>query len=176
MRTVHLAPEAGFVEILDEDGEPCVPGEVGEIVATGFLRETQPFVRYRTGDLAALATSICECGRGAPVLARLEGRVDDYVFGADGRRVGRLSHVPKGLPGVLAMQFVQRRPGEISAHVVCENELEPGVAATIRERLHARLGEATEVQVRQVSSLSRTERGKIRGVIRETGQDAGVVT
>jgi phenylacetate-CoA ligase len=164
--SLHLSPDAGIVEILDETDGRCAPGEVGEIVATGFVRESQPLVRYRTGDLGSLASEPCACGRGTPVLASLEGRVDDYVVGADGRRVGRLSHVPKGLPGVLAMQFVQQRPGQVSAHVVCENELDTAVATTIRERLVERLGEGMEIEVRQVPDLVRTPRGKIRGIVR----------
>jgi phenylacetate-coenzyme A ligase PaaK-like adenylate-forming protein len=164
--SLHLSPDAGIVEILDEADELCARGEVGEIVATGFVRESQLLVRYRTGDLGSLALGPCACGRHTPILASLEGRVDDYVVGADGRRVGRLSHVPKGLPGVLAMQFVQQRPGQISAHVVSENELDPAVAATIRDRLVERLGEGMTIEVRQVADLVRTPRGKIRGIIR----------
>ena len=165
--TLHLSPDAGIVEILDEHGDPS---DMGEIVATGFLREAQPLIRYRTGDLARLGSERCRCGRSMPVLESLEGRVDDYVVGADGRRVGRLSHVPKGLPGVLAMQFVQSRPGEIAARVVCEDVLEDATSTIIRERLRERLGERTVIEVQQVAALERTPRGKIRGVIREPGE------
>ncbi len=44
---LHVSPDAGLVEILRPDGTPCPPGEVGEVVTTGFLRKYQPFVRYR---------------------------------------------------------------------------------------------------------------------------------
>jgi len=164
--SLHVAEDAGLVEILREDGSPCAEGEVGEIVGTGFLCDSQPLIRYRTGDLASARRQTCGCGRTTLVLLGLEGRVDDVVVGADGRRVGRLSHVPKGLPGVLAMQFVQERPGAVVARAVCEGMLQPGVSDEIRRRLADRLGSATEIEVEQVSSLERTARGKIRGVIR----------
>ena len=46
-------PAVGIVEILREDGSPCAPGEVGEIVATGLLNDAMPLIRYRLGDYAA---------------------------------------------------------------------------------------------------------------------------
>jgi phenylacetate-CoA ligase len=164
--TLHVAEDAGIVEILREDGSACAEGEIGEIVGTGFIRESQPLVRYRTGDLASVRRGPCGCGRTTLVLLGLEGRVDDVVIGADGRRVGRLSHVPKELPGVLAMQFVQERPGAVLAHVVCEGVLGEDVRGEIRRRLVDRLGTATEIGIEQVDALERTARGKIRGVIR----------
>jgi phenylacetate-CoA ligase len=167
--SLHVFPDAGIVEILDTDGRRCVNGEVGEIVATSFIRWLQPLIRYRTGDLGALSDEGCSCGRQTPILAALEGRVDDIVVGADGRRVGRLSHVPKGLPGVIAMQFVQRRAGAIAAHVVATDVLDDHTRSEIRTRLLERLGSGTAVDVIQVSELQRTARGKIRGVIRDGG-------
>jgi phenylacetate-CoA ligase len=170
--SMHVSPDAGLVEILDESGARCPAGIVGEIVGTGFLHLTQPLVRYRTGDLGSLATEPCACGRATPILATLEGRVDDVVIGGDGRRVGRLSHVPKGLPGVVAMQFVQRAPGRVEAHVLCEGALEDSVRDEIVRRLADRLGRDTEIEVAQVSSLVRTPKGKVRGIVRVTGEAA----
>lgn len=164
--SLHVAEDAGVVEILHEDGTPCAEGEIGEIVGTGFIRESQPLIRYRTGDLASVRRQACGCGRSTLVLLGLEGRVDDVVLGADGRRVGRLSHVPKDLPGVLAMQFVQERPGAVLARVVCERALEPPVRDEIARRLSDRLGSGTAIEIEQVATLERTARGKIRGVIR----------
>lgn len=165
--SLHLSPDAAFVEILDERDRPCAPGTVGEIVGTSFLREAQPLIRYRTGDLGTFSPERCRCGRDTPVLASVEGRVDDVVVTPDGRRVGRLSTVPKHLPGLVACQFVQERPDAIAVHVVCEGELTLEVAETLRARLRERLGEAMEVRVEQVApgALELTPRGKIRGIV-----------
>ncbi|KQU63224.1 hypothetical protein ASG66_02090 [Bacillus sp. Leaf406] len=40
-----------LVEIVDDEGFPVEPGEIGEIVITTLLREAMPFIRYKTGDL-----------------------------------------------------------------------------------------------------------------------------
>ena len=171
--SLHLSPDAALVEILDEHDRPCPPGTVGEIVGTSFVREAQPLIRYRTGDLGALSPDGCACGRETPVLSSVEGRVDDVVVTPDGRRVGRLSTVPKNLPGLVACQFVQERPDRIAAHVVCEGELRPETAEALRTRLRERLGSAMEVHVEQVapSALELSPRGKIRGVVSRIADD-----
>ena len=93
---MHLVPAAGIVEILEEDGSPCAPGEVGEVVATGLLNDAMPLIRYRLGDYAAWAEDQeCPCGNVHPILAHLEGRLDDYLITTDGRKIGRLSTAVK---------------------------------------------------------------------------------
>jgi len=165
--SLHVSLDAALVEILDEDGRRCQPGEVGEIVGTSFLRTAQPLLRYRTGDLGALREGACACGRETPILESLEGRVDDVVATPDGRRVGRLSTVPKNLPGLLACQFVQERADRLVARVVCDGELLAETEGALRARLRERLGSAIAVEVEQVGpdALERTARGKIRGLV-----------
>ena len=51
-----------------------------------------PVIRYRVGDRLTLTDVSLPCRRGRtfPVLASLEGRIDDVLHTADGRRIGRL--------------------------------------------------------------------------------------
>lgn len=75
----HHHPEV-IVEVLDlETGRPAEPGQPGEIVAT-VLDESYPLIRFATGDVGALAPPVpCPCGRNAPKLAGILGRVGDAV-------------------------------------------------------------------------------------------------
>lgn len=43
-----------YLEILDEDDQPCPPGQRGEVTVTGGFNPFLPLLRYRTGDYAAL--------------------------------------------------------------------------------------------------------------------------
>jgi phenylacetate-CoA ligase len=167
---LHVFPDCGYVEILDDDDQPCPPGTFGEIVATSFIREAQPFMRYRTGDMAAWADAPCPCGRQTPILATIEGRLDDILVATDGRRLGRLSTVPKHLPGVVFMQFVQEEPGAVLVRVVCEGPLEQSVTGEVRRRLRTRLGSDFEVEFEKVDALERSARGKIRTVVSSVAQ------
>ncbi|MGH7125970.1 MAG: phenylacetate--CoA ligase family protein, partial [Stellaceae bacterium] len=48
----HVQMEAALVEILDAKGNPCAPGEVGEVVVTPLHNYATPLIRYALGDYA----------------------------------------------------------------------------------------------------------------------------
>ncbi len=57
----HVEPLYGYCEIIDEQG---AASQFGEIVATGFLNNDMPLIRYKTGDMASWSqTPTCKCGR-----------------------------------------------------------------------------------------------------------------
>ena len=73
---MHLSGRC-YVEICDPaTGRPVQPGELGEVVVTPFTAE-YPLVRLGTGDLSRLSEEPCACGRTAPKLMGILGRVDD---------------------------------------------------------------------------------------------------
>jgi phenylacetate-CoA ligase len=106
----HLQPEC-IVEVLDlETGEPAAPGQPGEVVATVF-DEAYPLLRLATGDIATLAPEApCGCGRTAPKLAGLLGRVGDAVK-VKGMfvRGAQVEAVAKRFPEILRVQAVVTR-------------------------------------------------------------------
>jgi phenylacetate-CoA ligase len=59
----HILPDLIVVEIVDEGGGPVPPGELGEVVATPLQVTGMPLLRLKTGDIAALRTTPCPCGR-----------------------------------------------------------------------------------------------------------------
>lgn len=69
----HIMAESIMVEILDENGKPCLPGELGRVVLTSLHNFAMPLIRYEIGDYATLGER-CPCGRGLPVLERIVGR------------------------------------------------------------------------------------------------------
>lgn len=75
---MHL-PDDKIVEIVDsETGKQMRPGHVGEIVATTF-NKAYPLIRFGTGDLSSLAENPCPCGRTAPRLVKILGRIDQVT-------------------------------------------------------------------------------------------------
>lgn len=76
---MHLQPDC-IVEVLDlETGKPAAPGQPGQVVGTTFDPD-YPLIRFATGDVSAFtADGPCACGRTAPRLAGLLGRVGDAV-------------------------------------------------------------------------------------------------
>ena len=73
---MHLSSRC-FVEICDPaTGLPVPAGELGEVVVTPFTPD-DPLIRLATGDLSRLSETQCACGRTAPKLMGILGRVDD---------------------------------------------------------------------------------------------------
>src|SRR6185312_15465562 len=62
----HVQSENLFVEVLDEAGRACQPGEVGKVVVTTLHNFAMPLLRYDIGDYAEVGAP-CRCGRNLPV-------------------------------------------------------------------------------------------------------------
>jgi phenylacetate-CoA ligase len=144
----HVHPEC-IVELLDlETRRPAAPGQPGELVATIF-DEAYPLLRFATGDVAAFAPdSPCACGRTAPKLAGLLGRIGDavkvrgmFVRGAE------IAAVLGRFPDVGRFQAVVTRDHH-QDHLAYDVELAAGLAGApqLAEELAQALREAVKVR------------------------------
>lgn len=70
----HLLPELIIVEIVDETGARVPNGTIGEVVATPLGVTGMPLLRFKTGDMAALYSDPCSCGRNTQRLGPVIGR------------------------------------------------------------------------------------------------------
>ena len=163
---MHLIPETGILEILGEDGTPCAPGEVGEMVATGLLNDAMPLIRYRLGDYAAWAQDQdCPCGNRQPIITQLEGRVDDYLVTLDGRKIGRLSTAVKRSPTIHSAQIVQDRPGHAYLLVRPAKRYRFADALAVRDDILERIG-VFDLEIVEVAEIPKTLPGKTVLVVR----------
>lgn len=76
---LHLHPDLLIIEVVDENGEVVGDEEEGELVVTTLQTEGMPFLRYKTGDITFLLSDKCECGRTAPRIGPILGRVDHMM-------------------------------------------------------------------------------------------------
>jgi len=159
----HVSSEFGILEI---DSAPGLPDGVGEIVATSLHNDAMPFIRYRTGDLAAWAGSPCSCGRGLPLIRDLVGRIDDVIEDAEGRPVLPVSIRTRlaKLGDLVEYRVVQTEDGYHVPCVVREGARERTLAA-IDGVLHELLGRRARLQIESVEAVPRTTGGKARLVI-----------
>jgi phenylacetate-CoA ligase len=163
---LHVWPDAGVVEVLDDNGEQVEQGQVGRLVCTGLLNLDMPLVRYDVGDRGALGrarTASCGCGRLLPTLDRIEGRSIDNLVTADGRRVYAINPVFQGLP-IREGQVVQEAIDLVHVNVVCDAGYASSVDEIIRDRIQERLG-CIRVEVHCVPAIPRGANGKFRSVI-----------
>jgi phenylacetate-CoA ligase len=163
---LHLWPEVGVAEILDENSDAPLPaGETGRLVCTGLLNLTMPLIRYDVGDRGFLSTeTACACGRKLPILGGIEGRKDDVLLTKDGRRIGRLDPVFKADLPIREAQIVQERLDRVLVRYVPAPGCSTNDLSLLVERLRERLGEM-EIVLKEVQKIPRMANGKFRAVV-----------
>lgn len=161
----HVNPDYGIVEIIKDDGTPAAPGEVGELICTGFINEAMPMIRYRIGDSAVATDTPCACGLAWPVVGSLLGRLDDIIVTTDGRQIGRLDPLFKGLRGIKEAQIVQVELDRIVVNLVRADDYAPSVGAELIQALQRRVGSDMHVDLEFLSHIPRTSSGKFRAVV-----------
>ncbi|WP_372716745.1 phenylacetate--CoA ligase family protein [Novipirellula sp.] len=172
---LHVSPDVSVVEILRPDGTPCDPEEPGEVVTTCLMRNYQPFVRYRVGDIATWSAVPCGCGRSMPVLKEVVGRLEDVLIGPDGRRMVRFHGVFVNQPNVREGQVIQETRTRIRVKVVPTEAFTAADVADIQNRVQQRMGEV-EVVVQPVTEIPRSKAGKFKAVINLTSQNTSTNT
>ena len=151
---------------MNEKGKVCKPGEIGEIVVTDLNNLVFPFIRYRIGDLGVLTNRQCACGRGLPLIDKVEGRVWDVIVGTNGNRmIGALWHIVKNVQGIKQYQVLQENLGELTIKIVTDGQFEEGERSKLINLVREKCGNDMSVKIEVVDEIPLTESGKRRYII-----------
>lgn len=135
----HTQAESVYVEVLDEQGEPCGPDQIGRVLVSTLHNYAVPLLRYELGDYAEVGPP-CACGRGLPVLRRILGRQRNMWVLPDGARVWPLfgSREWGHIDALRQLQLIQHDVDRIEAKVAGPRPLtraeESEVAGLLRKR------------------------------------------
>lgn len=164
---LHVFSDLMFLEVIRDNGRPAQPGEIGEIVMTDFLNPYMPFVRYRTGDLAIPSSRTCECGRGLPLLERIEGRTFDNIMTPDGRSIGGYfwTYLSRVVPGVKKFQVEQKRRSGVTFRLVPGSKWKDEYRERIRTEITENMGAGVDVKVETVDEIPLSPAGKFRFIV-----------
>jgi len=129
----HIDQDFNFVEVVRPDGSPAEPGEVGEVVLTNLYQRAMPIIRYRVGDLAALAPSPCSCGRSLPLLRQLRGRKLDFLITPSGALHDpfRVMAVMERVAHVRWFRVIQTALERVEVRVGWERDVSPDARADV---------------------------------------------
>jgi phenylacetate-CoA ligase len=163
---LHVWPEVGIIELLDENDQPVAPGQTGRIVATQLINLDMPLIRYDTQDMAQANQddSPCPCGRPLPRLQKLLGRNDDVVITRDGRRIVQVDRIFDPCFDIREAQIVQEEIGRFRIRVVPGTRWSPASEKALCQALRNLVGEA-EIGVDLVPQIERTWAGKYRVIV-----------
>lgn len=121
---LHIHAESVYVEVLNEQNNPCKPGETGKLVVTSLTNFINPFIRYDIIDEVTLANEPCSCGRGLPLLKHINGRRHPMLFLAGNRRkvsTGIMLGI-RQIGGVRQFQVIQHNIDNFTLRVVPNKE------------------------------------------------------
>jgi phenylacetate-CoA ligase len=151
-----------YLEVVTAEGRPAAPREVGRLIGTDLEAYGMPFIRYDLGDLGSATGGRCACGRGLPLLASVEGRSLDLLYGTQGRSASSAWLVyAMGKLGIPAqLQFLQDEDLAVEVRVVPEGAFDARHEDAIRCELSMLLGEDVPVRFRQVQQILRAPSGK----------------
>jgi phenylacetate-CoA ligase len=163
---LHIFPQYGLTELIDQDGKPVEePGQIGEILGTGFLSRSMPLIRYRTADIASYAPGTCtSCGRPYRLFAKIEGRLQEFIVTGTGRYISMAAinmHSPV-FDNVQQFRFYQDTPGAVLFRFVPKATYNNADDTRIRAELAPKLGADLTLALEQVDEIQPTPRGKHR--------------
>ena len=168
----HSYPQYGYMELLDEHGALITQaGVVGELVGTGFMNYTMPFIRYRTGDYAQYVGESCSCGRNYPLICSIQGRrKQDLLVGKAGQMIpGTAFYVTDWnlLKNVREFQLEQSEQGKVIIKVVPAAAFSEADRVDLISAMTSWAGDALDFEVRTVESVKRTPRGKVEFLLQD---------
>lgn len=150
-----------------ELGEPVFAGVDGEnprqVLITDLHNYGMPLLRYANGDIASPRHGHCSCGRGLPMLGKVNGRSMDALRTPQGHYIGEyLEYLIFNTPGIARFQALQQRLDEIEISVVRQAGFEESSLQQIQADMRKAFGEGVRLSFRYAEDIPLTPSGKLR--------------
>ena len=177
-RGLHVAAESVFVEVLangrrqpagganpnhrpaDSDRSPC-----GPLLVTDLVNFAMPLIRYQIGDVATVSDTPCGCGRGLPVLEKVEGRDADYVVTPAGSLISGISLTENFavlIKGAAQVQIIQEAVTHLRVRMVRDPIFDAESERQIRELVLKTFGPTMSYDLEFVDLIPQEPSGKYR--------------
>lgn len=167
----HCIPQYSIAEIKKE---------TNEIIGTSFLNYINPFIRYRTTDIASQPISLCceGCGRYYfPIFPSVEGRLEDFVITPKGVPISPavITHPFKDFKTISNTQIIQKSLSCIELKIVPWETCDPKVLKIelkeLCQGLQNILTSDMKIETEIVESIKLSKSGKFKWIISEVSND-----
>ena len=167
----HIQSEGIFLEVLDDDDQPCKPGQTGRVIVTTLQNYAMPLIRYEVGDYAVLGEP-CRCGRGLPVLKQIMGREQELLVLPDGSQGWTLLGSPDvrdfmAMAPIVQYQFAHVAPDRIEVRLICKRPLVADEEKEISAWVQKKFGWPFIVEFIYPEELGLTKAGKFKDFVVE---------
>ncbi len=163
----HIQSESLIVEVLNDEGKPCEPGEIGRIVITDLHNFATPIIRYEIRDYAEVGPT-CPCGRGLPTLSRIMGRRRNMVVFPDGQKHWPLigAYRFREVADIRQYQAIQHSLSDVEIRLVVDAPLTQADESQLTALIHDALGHPFPLRFSYFDQeLPKTQGGKFEEFI-----------
>jgi phenylacetate-CoA ligase len=141
-----------------------------EIIGTPLWNRSMALIRYRTGDLIRLPASwgrheLEELALGLRTFSGVLGRDSDILLTPDGVKVTGISHFQRDVANIVRIQVIQESPGKVLILVLPMEDYSERDRDRLMHNVREKLPRNMHVEIRSVTALERTARGKTPFVI-----------
>ncbi len=167
---LHTSNATALLEVLDTNGNPVKPGEVGRMVITSFTSHFMPLIRYDIGDHCIISEDQrCSCGSGGTIIQEIIGRDEDIFKTDNGTYITRFSVVLKTLPSpIIESQLLLRRHSTtITLYYCAPYTLHADAFKTFQSALYEKVGPHYDLEIIKVDTITKNPQGKTKAVIIE---------
>ncbi|SEF23491.1 phenylacetate-CoA ligase [Amycolatopsis pretoriensis] len=164
-----IQSENVYVEFLDDDGEPCAPGQTGRIVVTTLNNRSMPLLRYETSDLAAPLLRDPAAPLPYPAMTTVAGRLQDLILTPSGDHVDAylFSYLFMRFPEVDWFQVVQREPDRLDIRIYAPGGLGNRTTAELVDRIQHHTGYPFDIAFEPLERMPESSTGKFRLCVSE---------
>lgn len=168
---MHISAENAILEVVDaKNGKALSTGESGVLLVTDLNNLSMPRLRYQIGDRAILSDQTCSCGRGLPLLEKIDGREDDMFITVDGQMIHghAFNHIARSLSAIEKFQIIQEKPEYATLNIIVNencNSRDKEITQFISGVKDLLPG--TQVDVKYVKDIPVSGSGKFRYAIRK---------
>ena len=165
----HVTSPVVYVEVLDEQGGSCAPGEIGRVVVTSLHNFASPLIRYELLDYAEVGEA-CSCGRaGMPVIKRIVGRQRNLITLPDGTRYWPVLYASawSAIAPIRQLQLIQKRPDHFHVNMVMDRDLTDAERDQLVAAMNDSLGYPFTFDFERRTEMIRGENGKFESITTE---------
>ena len=172
---LHINAESLYIETVNPGNLDCMEEGFGEIVVTDLLNYGMPLIRYKMGDFGIISDKSCSCGRGLPLLTKIQGRTADILYTPEKKGVTAGSlvlYLVDEAPGLLGqVQIIQDRFDHLIIKMT-DNPLPSKEIIEYQKRTVRRLfGDRITVSFENVKEIPSEKSGKYRFTICNIPED-----
>ena len=154
---LHLNCDSVYMEVM----KPTHGNEWACV--TDLSNRAMPLIRYQIGDVVVGSERTCRCGRGLPMLERIEGREADYVLTPSGSLISGISLTENFallITGAAQVQIVQESLSLIRIRLVPDESFGDVSHRQIADLVEETFGSAVRYEVELVDAIPQEPSGK----------------